>query len=186
MADGERKSVRISREELEALVFKSGRPAGGGWAAALLYGAAAACVLLLVVTALPQATVDTWVARLQSGSRAVTQSRLLNSEKLALLKLDDEWTPPLFSVSGTVRNRSNERVNGAEAVVRIYGKGGLITTLVVGLDQPELVPSQISGFRASYKHAHDTEALTHYELSFKSRDGAPVLHEDQRGMLSAH
>ena len=142
---------------------------------------AVVCVLLLIVMAPPQSLVDGWVQRLQTGSQSVAQSSLVNPEKLELTELKDDWSDQMFSVSGIVRNRSNETIHGGEAVIKLYGKKGLITTLVVDLDATDLGLNQRGGFRASYKLPADAESLDHYDLSFKRKDGTPILHQDLRG-----
>lgn len=180
----EQRSVKLTREELESIIYKNSGPAWGSKARPLLYGAVGVCVLLLIVMALPQTTVDGWVQRLESGSQAVSQSSLVNPEKLDLVKLDDEWSSQSFEVSCIVRNRTNEVIRGGEAVIKLYGRKGIITTLVVELDASEIGPNQRAGFRTSYKLTPDTDPLTHYEISFKRKDGTPLLHQDLRGAIS--
>lgn len=181
--ESEKPPIKLTRKELESIVFKSGkRSYNVSVGVIFLYAAALVCTLLIILMALPQTMVDGWVRRLQSGSQAISQSSLVNPEKLELIKLDDDWVNPMFSIAGVIRNRvPNETLQGVEAVIKLYGKKGPITMLVVDLDEPSLQPNQRGGFRASYKYASDSDTLTHYELSFKLKDGTPVPHQDLRG-----
>ncbi|MBI1748633.1 MAG: hypothetical protein HYR55_18910 [Acidobacteria bacterium] len=180
----EKHPVRVTREEFESIIYKSRGRLGVAIGVPLLYIAACVCVLLLMVMVLPQATVDRWVQRIQAGRSTLSQSSLLNPEPLELLKLEDEWANQLFSVSGIIRNRTSETIHGAEAVIKLSTQKGLFTTFVVDIDTQDLGPNQRTGFRASYKAAPFADLLAGYDLSFKRKDGAPLLHRDLRGLDS--
>ncbi len=160
--------LRISREELEKLLFRRSTGARlGGWSGALLAAAAMFAVLALALTLIPERWVGALAAQLEA-KRAAAESPVLE-----LLSLSEEREGEQLLIQGSVRNISLWTLTGAKAIIRRYRGDALVDTTSIPLSQAALLPGAEAYLKIRFLRRPEFDK---YHLFFASSDGRPLVH----------
>lgn len=160
--------LRISRQELDKLLFR--RSAGArlvGWSGAMLAAAALLAALALVLSLVPERWVGALAAQLDA-KRAAAESPVLE-----LLSLSEEREGEQLLIQGSVRNISLHTLTGAKAIIRRYQGETLVDTTSVPLSQAVLPPGAEAYLKIRFLRRPEFDK---YHLFFAASDGRPLVH----------
>jgi len=98
--------------------------------------------------------------------------------KLQLLSMNDERAYEYITISGQVKNVSNESLDNVEAIVEFYTSDGTFVKSDEALIKYNpILPNQTSPFEVI---TTDNPAITKYSVSFKFLFGGTIPTEDKR------